>query len=78
MRNERANQSIEEKESYCWLKGYKKANEIAKEAPNITIVNMMDRAGDIYEKIPSDENKVYWIVRSGKDRKIESNDNNKM
>ena len=39
--------SIEEKESYNWLKGYEKANKVAKEAPNTTVVNIMDRAGDI-------------------------------
>ena len=41
----------------------------------------MYRAADIYEileKIPSDENKAYWIICSGRDRKIKSNDNNKM
>ena len=41
----------------------------------------MDRAGDIYEileKIPSNENKTYCIIRLGRDRKIKSNDNNKM
>ena len=58
-----------------------KANEIAEKAPSPTVVNMMDRTGDIYEileKIPSDENKTYWIIRSGRDRKIKSNDNNEM
>lgn len=45
VRHEKANKFIEEKENYCWLKGYRKSNKIAKEAPN----NMIDRAGDIYE-----------------------------
>ena len=61
VRHERANKSVEEKESYNWLKGYEKANEVAKEAPNTTVVNIMDRAGDIYEileKVPSEENKA--------------------
>ena len=81
VRHERANKSVEEKESYNWLKGYEKANEVAKEAPNTTVVNIMDRAGDIYEileKVPSEENKAYWIIRSSRNRKIKRKDNKKM
>lgn len=64
---------IEQKESYCWLKGYEAANEIALAAPNTTIVTVADREGDIYElfeKLPSKERKAYWLVRSQHDRII--------
>ncbi len=72
-RGSRRKRSIEEKESYCWLKGYEAANAIALEARDTTIISIMDRGGDIYElleKSPSELNKAYWLVRSGQDRKI--------
>jgi hypothetical protein len=72
IRKERHNKSIEEKETYCWLKGYEAANQIALAAPNTVIVNICDRGGDIYEvleKMPSETNKAFWLIRSNMDRK---------
>src|SRR6185503_5236734 len=48
-RKTRRHKSIEEKESYCWLKGYESANQIALETPGTVIVSIADREGDIYE-----------------------------
>jgi hypothetical protein len=65
------NKPIEEKESYCWLKGYEAANKIALVAPETTIVSVSDREGDIYEllgKMPSEINKAYWLIRSQHNR----------
>jgi hypothetical protein len=70
---DRNKKPIEEKESYCWVKGYEAANKIALAAPDTTIVSMADREGDIYElleKMPSEENKAYWLVRSQHNRKL--------
>jgi Transposase Tn5 dimerisation domain/Transposase DNA-binding len=64
---------IEEKESYCWIKGYEAANAIALQAENSTIVSIADREGDIYElleKTPSELNKAYWLVRCQHNRKV--------
>jgi hypothetical protein len=64
---------IEEKESYCWIKGYEAANEIALAAPDTIVVSIADREGDIYElleKSPSSANKAYWLVRSQHDRSV--------
>jgi Transposase DNA-binding/Transposase Tn5 dimerisation domain len=72
IREERKQKSIEEKESYCWLKGYKIANEIAFSCPNTLVVSISDREGDIYEvleHIPSDTNKAFWLIRSNINRK---------
>lgn len=58
--------AIEEKESYCWLKGYEAANAIAQSAPETCVVSIADREGDIYElleKLPSETNKAFWLVR---------------
>lgn len=40
---------IEEKESYRWLIGYREANKLAEQLPNVKIVSIADREGDIYE-----------------------------
>ena len=59
-RGSRKERPIEEKESYCWLKGYEAANAVALEAWNTTIVSIADRGGDLYElleKSPSESNK---------------------
>ena len=64
---------IEQKETYCWIKGYEAANEVALAAPNTTVVTVADREGDIYElfeKLPSKDHKAYWLVRSQHDRVI--------
>lgn len=73
VREQRKNKPIEEKETYCWLKGYEAANEIALAAPDTVIVNVADREGDIYEileKLPSETNKAYWLIRSQHDRSV--------
>jgi hypothetical protein len=72
-RHTRKNRSIEEKESYCWIKSYEAANEIALAAPNTTIISIADREGDIYElleKLPSESNKAYWLVRCQQNRLV--------
>lgn len=72
IRHERKNKPIEEKETYCWLKGYEAANRVALDSPNTVIVNICDREGDIYEvleKMPSETNKAFWLIRSNMDRK---------
>jgi Transposase Tn5 dimerisation domain/Transposase DNA-binding len=64
---------IEEKESYYWLKSYESANAIAQKADGSTIVSIADREGDIYElleKMPSETNKAYWLVRCHYNRMI--------
>ncbi len=69
----RDNRPIEEKESYCWLKGYEVANELALASPDTVVISMADREGDIYEfleKMPSESNKAYWIIRSQHNRML--------
>jgi hypothetical protein len=70
-RANRKKKTIEEKESYCWLKGYEAANAIALKAPDTVVVSMADREGDIYElleKLPSESNKAFWLVRCQQNR----------
>jgi len=72
-RKQRKHKPIEEKETYCWLKGYESANAIALAAPETVVVSVADREGDIYEileKMPSESNKAYWLVRAQHNRSL--------
>lgn len=72
IREERKQKSIEEKESYCWLKGYKAANKIALSCPDTLVISISDREGDVYEvleNIPSQTNKAPWLIRSNINRR---------
>lgn len=40
---------IEEKESYRWLLGYREANKLAEQIPDVRVVSIGDRESDIYE-----------------------------
>jgi hypothetical protein len=46
---ERKHDPIETKETYCWLKGYRQACQLAARTPHTTLVYIADRGGDIYE-----------------------------
>lgn len=74
------NKDITEKESYCWIKSYDAANKIAVAAPDTMIVSIADREGDIYElleKLPSESNKAYWLVRCQQNRLVINQDDGK-
>jgi len=68
---DRRQRSIEEKESYRWLKGVETADEVLKEAARVT--HVQDREGDIYEQfarpraVHSD-----LLIRICQDRKLTS------
>lgn len=75
-RSTRKKRNLEEKESYCWIKAYEAANQIALAAPETAIISIADREGDIYElleKMPSETNKAYWLVRCGQQGRLVMN-----
>ena len=41
--------AIEDKESYRWLQSYRRSCDIAKEMPEVQLINISDREGDIIE-----------------------------
>jgi len=68
---------IEEKESYRWLESYEIANKIATNAPNTKVISIADREGDIYElleRLPSEINKAFWIIRCRENRLLFGDD----
>jgi hypothetical protein len=72
-RAERRAKSIEDKESYRWLEGYRQTCRVAQEAPETLVVCLSDSEGDIYECVlegqrETGERKAEWIIRACQDR----------
>lgn len=86
----RKQQSIEEKESYRWVEGYRWACQVAAETPETTVVSISDSEGDIhecYQEAASDSNstkadsdgdspQAQWIVRACQDRSLTTRQEN--
>jgi hypothetical protein len=73
-RKEARYKPIEEKESYRWVQGYRRACMIAAEVPQTKIISIADSEADIYElfvEAASIEGaKAEWIVRACQDRSL--------
>jgi hypothetical protein len=70
---------IEEKESYRWLLGYREASKLKEQLPDVTVVSIADREGDIYECLAEAEgaeaeNKAHLLVRSNHNRCLDEDD----
>jgi ribosomal protein S8 len=62
-------QSIEDKESYKWIKASNESKEVLSDAKSITIIE--DREGDIYEQFCSIPNeKTHLLIRSRDNRNL--------
>lgn len=79
-RSSRDSAPIEGKESYRWLKSYRRSCEIAREVPGTQIINITDREGDIieiYEEVREQGELGPYadiIIRSQYDRIIDEDD----
>ena len=78
-KEKRRAQPIYQKESYRWLKGYKKAEYLSKSFPDKNFVYIADREGDIYEIFQQSSkstapNNAQWIIRSTYDRSVVDED----
>jgi hypothetical protein len=66
---------LEEKESYRWIEGYRKAALIAKQIPETMIVSVSDREGDLYDlyheaQFSTENYKAYWLIRASANRRL--------
>ncbi len=68
---------IEEKESFRWLEGYRRACQLQERCPEVRVISTCDREGDIYELFVEyqqrrEQNQVAadWIIRSNQDRSL--------
>lgn len=60
---------IEDKESYCWIQGYRVACEIAEKCPETLCVSIGDRESDIFElMMEATKGKAKLIIRAWHDR----------
>ncbi|KTC70119.1 transposase Tn5 [Legionella birminghamensis] len=72
---ERCSKAIKDKESYRWVRGYKKASCLAKFMPDTQFIYIADREGDIYD-IYHEANTAFakgsadWVIRATFDRAI--------
>ena len=69
------NVKLKEKESYRWVRGYKKVNKLAKSIPDTQFVYIADREGDIYDiyheaKQAFDHSPADWLIRATFDRSV--------
>lgn len=74
-KTQRYYKSIKEKESYRWVRGYKKASKLAKAMPDTQFVYIADREGDIYDiyheaKHEFCNSTADWVIRATFDRAI--------
>jgi hypothetical protein len=74
----RAELPIEQKESFRWVRGYLRTQELAQRLPDCEVISISDREGDIYEvfaawkKAGEDGGpRAGWIVRANRDRALE-------
>lgn len=66
---------LEEKESYRWVVGYRKAALIAKQTPKTMIVSVSDREGDLYDlyheaQFATENHRAYWLIRASANRRL--------
>jgi Transposase Tn5 dimerisation domain/Transposase DNA-binding len=67
--------SIEEKESFRWLEGYRRACGVAEASPQTKVICLSDSEGDIYEcyaeaRAEQAKVKAHFIVRACQDRRL--------
>ena len=72
-RKDRRNKGINEKESGHWIESYQESCALQGQLPDMLVVNLADREGDIYEWFAeytdyAQETRAEWIVRAAQDR----------
>ena len=70
---QRWGRSMEQKESFRWLKGLRAARQVAQELPQTQIVCIADSDADIYELFaePRGDQPVDWLIRACRERNVE-------
>jgi hypothetical protein len=72
-REQLRNTPIEQKESMCWVEGFRAVREIAASCPQTQCICVCDSESDIYEVLAEPRqtdggNEVHWLVRAYHDR----------
>ena len=70
-RKERKHLPIQEKESGRWVDGVERVGEFFKRFNQVTVINICDREGDIYELLDkAHQQNSHYIVRSSNNRRL--------
>lgn len=79
---DRKQKPIEQKESYRWLEGYRRACELAQRTPGHQVVFCADREADIYDLFAEYQSRLSrgqtvadWLIRSKENRCLEPPEN---
>lgn len=69
-RKRRKQSPIEEKESFRWLQGLRRAREVASELPEAQCVYVADSEADIFHLFaePRGERPIHWLIRACQER----------
>ncbi len=63
--------AIEEKESFRWIEGYRRLNQLAAEVPQTQLIYVADRESDIYELfVEAQGQRADLLIRASQDRKL--------
>jgi len=73
---DRKKKPIEEKESYRWLVGFRKTQELAEALPDCEVFSISDREGDIYDVFEARQQikngpRAEWVIRANHNRILE-------
>ena len=73
--SQRKSKPIEEKETYRWLEGYRRTQELAQRLPECEVFSVSDREGDIYEVFEAwhqleEGPRAEWVIRAKHDRAL--------
>ena len=71
---ERRTRPLEEKESHRWIVALRRAQQVAREHPQTSVICVADSEADIYELLmegTSEAGSAEWIVRACQDRNLE-------
>lgn len=74
-KKQRHYKSVKEKESYRWVRGYKKVSRLSKAMPDTQFIYIADREGDIYDIYHEAKHGFHggtaeWVIRATFDRTI--------
>jgi len=74
----RKHHPVEEKESFRWVQGYLRTQELARQLPQREVISISDREGDMYEVFTAWAQvgqkggpRADWIIRARQDRALE-------
>jgi transposase Tn5 family protein/transposase-like protein len=70
-RQHRLKRSLEEKESFRWVEGYRRVDELQSALPQTRLVYMADRDSDLFELFTAGQTgEASWLIRASQDRKL--------